>query len=371
MKSHGLSLLVGTSFVTLTVLLAGCPFSEATKYLDGKPRQPGGDSSSAVGSSGSSGSSSSSSTGGTGGTGSGSGGAGGCTCDPMPCKIGQCGDTECEYTPDPLADGTQCPGDVTRVCADGDCLLALGQPCGSEADCASDECVNGVCCDGLCDGTCKACDLPDQPGTCGYVPVGTPHAQCTEDQGCIGNVCKDGGANGDSCLTPLDCLSNTCVALSCRLPIGEPCKDPVQCASNYCSDNHICDAPPMDSSCNSSKKANSTCRAAPGEPCGGGLDCASTSNCDFTSICKASNGTACTGHHQCSSNFCNIPEGSMMGSCSSCDGIPDACGSNACIAGKCPSAPFPEGTYCKDDIFCTKGLVCTGFPRKCTPKPMP
>src|SRR5262245_13048497 len=37
-------------------------------------------------------------------------------------------------------------------------ILPLGHPCTLGADCASGSCVDDVCCESACDGTCEACD---------------------------------------------------------------------------------------------------------------------------------------------------------------------------------------------------------------------
>jgi hypothetical protein len=356
MKNRRSLVSTGISFVALALLLAGCPIQEADTYPNGDPRPSGGGPIPATGPGGG---------GGMGGAGGGNGGAGGCNCEPMPCLIGQCIDSGCKYLPDPQADGTACSGDMSKVCSNGECLLAQGQPCASNGDCASEACANGVCCDSLCDGTCQACDLPDQPGTCGDVLDGTTHPKCPPGQACMGNVCKSGGANGDTCQTNSGCLSKNCVAMSCRLPDGEPCNDPVQCASNYCGSIKKCDAPPDSKLCKSGQQSGLTCLAAPGEPCGSNLDCASDLSC-AGNICRADNGTDCTSYYQCYSGFCNIPAGETMGICSSCTGAPNECGGGMCFAGKCPSLPFPEGAYCINDSYCAAGLVCTGFPRRCT-----
>jgi hypothetical protein len=85
----------------------------------------------------------------------------------------------------------------------------------------------------------------------------------------------------------------------------------------------------------------------------------------LSDICQAANGTACISDYQCESNFCNIPVGETVGTCSPCSSMGD-CGGNTCIANTCPTAPAPVGGYCKADIYCEAGLICTGFPRQCT-----
>ena len=44
--------------------------------------------------------------------------------------------------------------------------LTLGEACDSGGQCASGECVDGVCCDTACDSICESCDLSGTEGTC-------------------------------------------------------------------------------------------------------------------------------------------------------------------------------------------------------------
>src|SRR6187401_505150 len=39
-----------------------------------------------------------------------------------------------------------------------------GEACGAAAECVTQSCVDGVCCDTACGGACEACNLPDNVG---------------------------------------------------------------------------------------------------------------------------------------------------------------------------------------------------------------
>lgn len=357
MKSHGLPVLVGISFVALAALLVGCPVNHVDTYEDGTPYTPGGSTASGE-PSGSGGA-------GTGGTGGGNGGAGGCNCEPAPCR--KCGDNGCEDAPE--ANGMSCSDDMSKVCYEGECLLMSGQSCDADEKCASGICANGVCCEQECNTKCKACNIPGMAGTCNFLPKGWPDGDCTEN-GCDGfsGMCVMSGlALGSPCDVPAQCNSNICVAGICRLDKGQPCSDPVQCASNYCVSNKCAETPENAALCHTGAKGGTTCSADSGEPCGDEVSCKMGYACD-SGICRAKNGTSCTSNYQCVTNFCMMSDGGM-GSCAGCTGIADACGVNVACGGmgKCPSEVFPEGAYCIDDTYCIKGLICTGFPRKCAP----
>lgn len=75
-------------------------------------------------------------------------------------------------------------------------LLGLGQSCFSNAQCASSFCVDGVCCDSSCGGSCQACvtaKTGGPNGTCANIPAGTdPDNEC----GFPLPVCNGAGACG-------------------------------------------------------------------------------------------------------------------------------------------------------------------------------
>jgi hypothetical protein len=54
--------------------------------------------------------------------------------------------------------------------------------CEDESDCGGDQCVDGWCCDGPCDGTCQACDIDGNEGLCTQYPIGEdPEEECAEE----------------------------------------------------------------------------------------------------------------------------------------------------------------------------------------------
>ena len=110
------------------------------------------------------------------------------------------------------ADGLTCAGDCTthsecvvgRYCRAGACVpkLGAGAPCATGTQCASDHCVDDVCCDTDCDEQCEACAEPDSLGTCAPV-TGAPRGArdaCFSSGGVCGGDCN--GTNPNSCTYP-------------------------------------------------------------------------------------------------------------------------------------------------------------------------
>lgn len=116
------------------------------------------------------------------------------------------------------ADGVCCERECTaaEACAaalkvsgdDGSCGEAKaavnGSFCTGGESCTSGHCVDGVCCDAPCDGSCEACTQAlkgdGADGTCGYVAAGLnprrsaadPSPDCTDDGACSGALSCDG-----------------------------------------------------------------------------------------------------------------------------------------------------------------------------------
>jgi hypothetical protein len=72
----------------------------------------------------------------------------------------------------------------------GGCFKSAGSPCGGNMECASSLCVDGVCCNTTCPGTCMACNVAGRLGTCSNVPTNTDPAD--ECAGAL--VCNGSGA---------------------------------------------------------------------------------------------------------------------------------------------------------------------------------
>ena len=99
----------------------------------------------------------------------------------------------------------------------GLCLLENGEPCRSAAECASEQCADGVCCDDACDGACERCDDPAQAGAC------TLHE---EDASCLEK-------------TGFECRARN----RCRLPVSQVCGSAADCDSEHCAPGTRSDAP--------------------------------------------------------------------------------------------------------------------------------
>src|SRR5947207_6119971 len=125
------------------------------------------------------------------------------------------GDPSCAMS---CLDDTQC--DVSAHCTPGGmCAPDAGQGgyCNLPQDCSSGlSCVDNVCCDTACTGTCQACDLPGSVGTCTTVAAGQdPDNEC----GAVSCVGFYYGFSGDSCQRKADVPANVAScsgATSCK-----------------------------------------------------------------------------------------------------------------------------------------------------------
>jgi len=119
-----------------------------------------------------------------------------------------CGATACQDGGSADCDGyVTCAGtDCPSACAgDADCVTSYhcdgsnlcvpdqgnGNPCGRPGECASGFCVDGVCCNNLCDGLCRRCDLAGSVGTCDDVATGD-----NPDDDCKVELCRPGYCDG-------------------------------------------------------------------------------------------------------------------------------------------------------------------------------
>jgi hypothetical protein len=181
----------------------------------------------------------------------------------------------CQFSIRPASDASA-PVDDFGVGGNGEPDFAqpiprgLGAPCLGVADCESATCVDGVCCDSLCDPSdpanlCKACNVAGHEGHCFAATGGTDAGGCR------------------------------------AVPLGQPCTLPSDCASGFCAPQGVC----CDAAC------TGNCRScalgiAPGHctPLGAGTQCApracmgdsnlSARACDGAGTCAAATATDCT-----------------------------------------------------------------------------
>ena len=138
-------------------------------------------------------------------------------------------------------------------------ILDLGGPigasCSEDAECDSNFCVDGVCCDTACEGACVACTAElkgwGEDGTCGAVVEGTNPRSLCEDEGAAScgttGVCDASGncavyEDGTSCGDGMSCQAGACVS-------GSPCfgkSDGTECGEGKVCQAGECVAAPAD-----------------------------------------------------------------------------------------------------------------------------
>jgi hypothetical protein len=272
-----------------------------------------------------------------------------------------------------------------------------GESCSSGTQCASGNCVDDVCCDSTCTGTCKACDVAGQLGSCVLVPAGQDtrgdcagsHEKCggsCDGQGacafattsvecrppscsndalttshcdglgacasktdpCGGYRCDDAGtACKSSCQSAADCTGAAeCIEGLCvdELPLGEPCgTNNAACLSGYCVDGVCCSVPSCGECLTCVNPADpGSCKDVEAGP-------APTGDCPGAPACGAGQ---CDGAGSCAYKPLDAECGASCAAdtetISTCDP------SHACVQGSpSPCAPF----VCDGNVRCHSG--CT------------
>jgi hypothetical protein len=319
--------------------------------------------------------------------------AGGCgsdgTCDGAGAcrnRMGtSCGAIRCEtgkFTPAPTCDGkgsclsataTSCgsygcsaSGCRSTCSADGDCAPGIacvdakcggkrpnGAACAQPAECGSNLCVDGVCCDQPCSGTCEACagkKTGGSDGVCAPIKDGDdPDGECNPD----GTPCgTDGACNG---------------ARACRrAPAGKSCG--TACSGNAlvtssCDGNGACAGSTTTSGCGLFSCSGSACL----NTCSGPSQCVSTAYCSGTSCAqKKGLGSTCSGTTECASGYC--VDGVCCGD--ACSGTCTACNVGG-HAGTCwpvgagtadPACPNQGSSSCGTDGTCDGSGGCRKYP---------
>lgn len=351
-------------------------------------------------------------TGGGGGAGGGVGGAGGSTTSGGGQGGQGTGGSDC-------ADEMQSGSETDVDCGGGCPACGPGKTCSEAADCESTFCVDGVCCDTVCDGACEACtaalkESAADTGTCGQAAT---DSACGDPQGCTAGVettgdtcdaagqCTDGGtspctpytcnATGLSCLTACS-TSSECVGThfcntqggvcTVKKANGQTCQGADQCTSGNCADGVCCN-----NACGGTCKACNTpgsvgtCLNAPAGSTESG--CTGTMACNGAGACAADDGQTCTMASQCASGHCvdgyccnttctancqACNNAATLGTCGNiAQGTVDAaCGSTNTTCNATGLCKLPDGATCTANIDCASGL-CTGstLVKTCTAAP--
>jgi hypothetical protein len=293
----------------------------------------------------------------------------------------------------------------THTCDAGACVprLPLGAGCSVAKECASQICVNGVCCDSSCSGQCDRCDAPSSPGICSLQPAGFVGAPLCSPYLCTGmsKTCPALCTNDNGCTLTHRCENNKCVL---RLGSGKPCTDGTLCSSGNCVDgiccNSACTGPCQ--GCSVVDGGAGICGAKPsgfsGNPActpyvcqglaGCPTDCSNDSQCVSTHFCsqgvcleRKSQGSACDAGNSCASNNCSdgvCCNSKCSGGCDVCDapGAEGTCtllpelheGRPSCAPYLCPGNDGRCRGTCVTDDHCVKPNFCShGF---CTTTPV-
>jgi hypothetical protein len=89
----------------------------------------------------------------------------------------------------------------------------LGSPCSTGGVCDSGHCVDGVCCESVCDGLCETCALPGLEGRCVNIPAGQPEpsGSCVASGPCGNDGSCDGAGGCRKTPAGTPCGATTCV----------------------------------------------------------------------------------------------------------------------------------------------------------------
>jgi Cys-rich repeat protein len=271
-----------------------------------------------------------------------------------------------------------------------------GAACTSANQCGSGFCVDGVCCNSGCAGTCQSCNLLGSAGTCTPISSGQdpqnecaadPVASCGRDGFCngaggcrlfpAGTECAAGSCTGSTevsagicsgsgmCLAgaTLSCGPFACAGVAC----GTSCAMDAHCAAGFVCRSGSCIP---SGSCNPACPGGSICQNGACVPTGG---CMSDTQCAMGLVCRngscipsGSCNPACPGGSICQNGTC-VPTGGCM-SDTQC-GMGFVCRNGSCIpSGSCNPA-CPGGSICQNgtcvptggcmsDTQCGMGFVC-------------
>ncbi|MGZ6061026.1 MAG: hypothetical protein ACXWVM_01465 [Polyangiales bacterium] len=243
------------------------------------------------------------------------------------------------------------------TCSGSACInwVPNGGKCGVDADCVSNHCADGYCCNTACTGTCESCNQAGALGTCKAIPAGSQPTNTGFSPTRPACASPTGGACGSSCngLDHTAChygtTTTSCGAAVCNGVTNQQtlqlCNGSGTCAgvTSGCSP-YTCDGA-KGTCCTSCTTAGCGCAsgflcnasgicAAPG---GKGAACSSPGECGSPLTCSTE-GDCCTTTCSDTTNYtCKYP--GKAGDCVKKDGIACTanaeCGSGSCVDGVC------------------------------------
>ena len=232
------------------------------------------------------------------------------------CSPSKCIGSECVRV---CTSSSQCV--AGKTCLSGSCgKFGPGQTCAMNSECDSNFCVDGVCCESACTGTCQSCSNPASRGKCVNTAAGVkdaacptmPASSCGSNGKCDG---KGGCANYDS--------NTTCRPAKCD-PATNIGTLAAKCTNGSCPASKT-------PSCAPFKGCNGTaCLGA----CGSDSQCSPGNVCTMQSCGKRPIGGKCT--------------------------VPSDCANNQCVHGYCCNSPCTD--TCKSCALLTSPGICTNVP---------
>jgi len=188
--------------------------------------------------------------------------------------------------------------------------LALAATCSLDGDCDSTHCVDGVCCDTVCSGTCEDCNVAGFLGTCTDVA-----------SDCTGNcdVCSSGNcaASASLCTGNCDVCSGSGTAYNCAAS-NALCSN--SASSCYCSGSGTAfncqSCPDTYGVCGHPTCSSYSC----GNAYDNGVQCATCKACSSGNCISAVTTNWGAGTFGCAAGATNDPNRCYGGSCINCGG---------------------------------------------------
>lgn len=243
-----------------------------------------------------------------------------------------------------------------------------GGACTTAAECHSGYCVDGVCCETNCAGTCEACDREPTPGVCTAVVDDWDADTCAGPRHCADRGrCEESRADGLGCRVDAECRSGFCAdGVCCDRACGSGCEACVEASTGVTTGT----CAPV----RAGQDPRGACAAEPAASCGldgacdgegacrrhvQGTECAAAScsgfaarpaaRCDGGGRCVAAEELACPGGFACSGARCAT-------TCSS----DEHCATTHYCAGRSCERKRERGRSCERDGECASGTCADG-----------
>jgi len=296
-----------------------------------------------------------------------------------------CGATACKTS---CTSNSDCTSGF--FCLGGACTTVKGQgsACTDASQCSTGYCVDGICCENSCIGSCMACagsKTAQADGLCRGVVGGTdPDNECTADP--IASCGQDGTCDGNGACRKYT-VGTTCVAAACNVSTFTPARTcdgagTCQTTTDQSCGAYACGASSCVTSCvsNSDCSTGNHCVASAcvpvetnGTMCTVGGDCSSGNCVDgvccdtaCNSTCQTCNATGSVGTCKFADpgtnprNDCSASAASSCGNDGTCDGA-GACrkwvAGTVCLAASCSTAQLHAASTCNGTGTCNAGAT--------------